>query len=332
MTKKFNIPFVNCHTHASMIAFRGLAEDMTLDKWLNDCIWPKEAENVNQKFVYKNSLLAIKEMKKNNISIFADMYFFEMETARACEKLKMHAVLGEGILDFKTPSAENSEKALKITRKLLEKYKNNQYIKISVCPHSIYTVSKKTLIKAKELAKKYNSIYHIHLSETKKEFDDCVKKNKCTPVEYLNNLNILDNMTLLAHCVYLTDNDIKILAEKKVNVCHCPHSNLKLGSGIAPISKMIDAGINVCLGTDGPASSNRLDILEAGKFAGLLQKGITNDASVLPGKLILEMMSVNGLKALHINEINGKTIKHIQRQIDEMKDYSFIYNLNINEL
>jgi 5-methylthioadenosine/S-adenosylhomocysteine deaminase len=332
MKKKFNIPFVNCHTHVSMIAFRGLAEDMTLHKWLNDYIWPSEAKNVNEKFVYKNSNIAIKEMRKNHISVFADMYFFEDQTARVCEKLKMHAVLGEGILDFKTPSANTSEDALKITENLLEKYKNNKYIKIAVCPHSIYTVSKKVLIKAKELAKKYNAIYHIHLSETKKEFDDCKNQNNCTPVEYLNNLNILDDMTLLAHCVYLTDNDIKILAEKNVNVCHCPLSNLKLGSGIAQVSKMINAGINVCLGTDGPASSNRLDILEAGKFAGLLQRGITGDASILPGKKILEMMSVNGLKALHINEINGKTINQIQKQIDEISDYSFIYNLNINEL
>lgn len=330
--KKFNIPFINCHTHCAMIAFRGLAEDMTLEKWLNDYIWPEEAKNVNPKFVYKNSLLAIKEMKKNNISVFADMYFFEECTAKACEKLKMRAVLGEGILDFKTPSAENAVEALKITEKLLEKYKNNKYVRICVSPHSIYTVSKEILIKTKELAKKYNTIYHIHLSETKKEFDDCVKQNNCTPVEYLNNLNILDNMTLLAHCVYLNDNDIKILSQKRVSVCHCPLSNLKLGSGIAQISKMIGVGINVCLGTDGPASSNRLDILEVGKFAGLLQKGITHDASVLPAKKILEMMSINGLKALHINEINGKTIEDIQKQINNIKDYSFIYNLNINEL
>lgn len=317
---------VNAHTHAAMVAFRGMAEDMPLKIWLEKHIWPAEAKMVKPSFVYRNTKEAIREMKKNGIGAFCDMYFFEDEVARAAKEFKMRVVIGEVILDFPTPSAKNAGVALEITEKLLQKYKNDPYVSVAVAPHSIYAVSKENLIKAKKLAKKYNAPYHIHLAETKFEFDECKKKNKCTPVEYLDKLKLLDERAILAHCVWLTEKDIKILAKRKANVVHCPLSNLKLGSGIAPVSKMMAAGINVCLGTDGAASSNRLDIFEAGKYAALLQKGITNDPTKLPAKKVIEVMTINGMKALGIGELGGKKIKNIKKDISKSKSHSLLYS------
>jgi len=332
MKKIIRLPLVNAHTHAAMIAFRGLAEDLPLKQWLEENIWPMEREKVSPGFVYKNTKKAILEMQKNGIQAFCNMYFFEDEAARAAEELKMHAILGEAIIDFPTPSCQTPEEAFEIIENQLKKYQGHQYVKIGVIPHSIYTVCEDNLLKAKRLAKKYDAIFHIHLAETQEEFETCQEKNGVTPVGYLEKLGILDEKTILAHCVWVTDEDIDILARRKVNVAHCPLSNLKLGSGIAPIHKMIKKGVNVALGTDGAASSNRLDIWEAGKFAVLLQKGITEDPAVLTTKQAIEMMTVNGLKALGIKEINGKNIPNIQNEIDKIKKLDLLYSHHINEL
>jgi 5-methylthioadenosine/S-adenosylhomocysteine deaminase len=326
MKNNFNLPLVNAHTHAAMVAFRGMAEDLPLGEWLEKYIWPSEAKLVKPRFVYENTKKAILEMRKNGIEAFCDMYFFEEEVARAAKELKMQVVIGEGILDFPTPSAKNADEALEISEKLLKKYKNDKYVKAAVAPHSIYAVSGKNLVKAKKLARKYNAPFHIHMAETKFEFDQCKKKNKCTPIEYLDRLKILDEKSVLAHCVWVTDEDIKILARRKASVVHCPLSNLKLGSGIAPISKMIAEGVNVCLGTDGPASSNRLDIFEAGKFATLLQKGIANDPTRIPAKMAVEMMTINGMKALGMREIGGKKISDVRKELGKIKDFAFLYS------
>lgn len=332
MKKKFSLPLVNAHTHAAMVGFRGMAEDVPLQKWLNDYIFPAERERVNPSFVYEQTKIAIKEMQRNGIRVFSDMYFFEEEVAKAAEELKMKAVIGEGILDFPAPSAKTPQEALGIAAKLLERYKDSEYISVAVAPHSIYTVSADNLLKAKDLAKKYGAIYHIHLAETKLEFEECLKKNETTPVGFLEKLGVLDDKTVLAHCVWLTDEDIDILAKRKVKVAHCPLSNLKLGSGIAPVAKMIDKGIIVAIGTDGAASSNRLDVWEAGKIASLLQKGMLNDPTKIPAKEAVKMMTVNGLKALGIEEIDGKAIADIERELSDGGDYGFLYELNAGEM
>lgn len=334
MEKKvnFTLPLVNAHTHLAMIAFRGKAEDLPLKEWLEKYIWPWEKEKVNRKFVYQQTKLAIEEMKKNGIKVFNDMYFFEEEVAKAAKELGMKAVIGEGIIDFPTPSAKNPKEAFEITENLLIKYQNDPQISVAVAPHSIYTVCEENLIKAKELAKKYQALYHLHLGETKWEFEECLKKYQTTPVGYLEKLGLLDEKTILAHCVWLTAEDIEILAERKVKVVHCPLSNLKLGSGISPVAKMIEKGINVALGTDGPASSNRLDIWEAGKIAALLQKGINYDATKIPASEAVKMMTLNGLKALDIKEIEGKSFSEIEKEFFKNKNYNFLYELNVEEL
>lgn len=332
MKKDFNLPLINAHTHAAMIGFRGLIEDVPLKEWLEEYIWPAEKKKTTPEFVYEQTKKAITEMKRNGIKAFGDMYFFEREVARAAKEMKIKVVIGEGIIDFPTPSAKTPLEALKTTEDLLRKYQNDPYVTVAVTPHSIYTVCKENLILAKKLARKYNTIFHIHLAETKQEFKECLKRNKTTPVGYLDGLGLLDEKTVLVHCVWVTDEDIDILTERKVKVVHCPLSNLKLGSGIAPVAKMIEKGICVALGTDGAASSNRLDIWEAGKVAALLQKGINQDTGKLPVKEVIKMMTINGMRALSIKELDGKSMKEIEKEIKETKDFNFLYELNVNEL
>lgn len=332
MKKKFILPLVNAHTHAAMVGFRGTAEDLPLQRWLDERIFPAERKQADRSFVYEQTKAAIKEMRRNGIQAFSDMYVFEEEVARAAEELKMKAVIGEGIAEFSKLSGRTSKESLEITEKLLNKYKNSEYISVAVAPHSTYTVSEDDLLRAKKLSRKYGAIYHIHLAETKMEFEECLKKNKATPVGFLERLGVLDDKTVLIHCVWLTDKDIEILAKRKVNVVHCPLSNLKLGSGVAPVAKMLEQGITVALGTDGAASSNRLDIWEAGKIASLLQKGISNDPTKIPAKEAVKMMTVNGLKALGIKEIRGKTIIDIEKEWSDGGDYNFLYELNAEDI
>lgn len=332
MKQKFNLPLVNAHTHAAMVAFRGVAEDIPLDKWLNEYIWPAEKENVSPDFVYEKTKEAISEMKKNGIGVFADMYFFEEKVAEAAREAGVGAVIGGAILDFPTPEAKNPEEWLKIAEQLLIKYRNDSLIKVAVTPHSIYAVSEKNLLKASKLAEKYDAMIHIHVAETKKEFDECLKKTGLSPVAYLDKLGLIKEKSILAHCVWVTDEDIEIMYKRKANVVHCPLSNLKLGSGIAPISKMMEKGINVCLGTDGAASSNRLDIWEAGKFASLIQKGANLDSSKIKTKEIVRMMTINGLKALGFSEFGGRSLKEMEKEIENEKDYNYLYELNSNEI
>ncbi|MFA5086047.1 MAG: amidohydrolase [Candidatus Paceibacterota bacterium] len=320
---RFDLPLINAHAHAAMIGFKGKAEDLPLDRWLNDVIWPLEAKEVNPSFVYEQTKAAIKEMKENGISAFMDMYFYEEEVARACEEEGVTVVLGEGLVDIR--GQEVFDKDLEKTETLLKRYKDHPLIKVSVAPHSPYTVSGPNLVKAKELAREYGVVYQIHVSETEKEVKESLEKYGMTPVAYLDSLGVLDSKTVLVHCIHLTDEDISLIVSRKCFVVHCPLSNLKLGSGIAPVAKLLEAGAIVALGTDGSASSNRLDIWEAGKFAALLQKGINQNASLLPVKEVVKMMTVNGMKALGLEKVDGKTVEEVEREI-ERGDFSWFYD------
>jgi len=326
MSNNFNLPLVNAHCHAAMIAFRGRAEDKPLKEWLEKYMWPMEEKEVNLEMVRVQTKKAIQEMKANKIAFFVDMYSFQDQVAKAAIEENMPVMIGPVLIDFST-SYKNFDQGMEIAENLLIKYQNHNLVKVSVAPHAIYTVSAKHLVEAKKLARKYDAIYQIHCAETKQELDDCLKKNNKTPVQYLNELGVLDEKTLLAHCVWLNDKDIEILAEKQVKVVHCPLSNLKLGSGIAPIAKMLKNNVLVCLGTDGPASSNRLDIWEAGKFAALIQKGANLDPALLPAKTVIKMMTVNGMKALGIEKLNDKTLAEWENEINQ-QDFSHLYHLN----
>ncbi|MDD4409114.1 MAG: amidohydrolase [Candidatus Pacebacteria bacterium] len=324
---KFRLPLINAHCHASMVAFRGKGEGLSLHDWLNDCIWPLESKMINPEFIYLHALEAIKEMQENGIRAFMDMYFFEEEVARASEELKMYAVLGEGLIDLK--GQEVFDKDLEKTRSLLDKFKNSEYISVSVAPHSPYTVNSDNLVKAKKVAREYDAIYQIHVAETKQEYDNSLRERGVTPIKYLDNLGVLDSKTVLIHCVWLNDEDIDIIARRGCKVAHCPLSNLKLGSGIAPIAKMIEAGIVVSIGTDGAASSNRLDIWEAGKFASLLQKGINYDPQLITSKQAIEMMTLNGVMALGLED--KFDINEMRREIND-NEYDCLFHLQSKDI
>ncbi len=327
-----SFPFVNTHTHAAMVGFRGLAEDLPLKVWLEEYVWPMERERVTPEFIYEQTKKAICEMQKNNIRAFCDMYFFEEKVAQAAIELGMHVMLGEVILDYPTPSAKNAEEALMTTEALLKKYASHPLVTVAVAPHSVYALSKENLSKAKELADKYEAPVHIHCSETKGEVEDCLEKHGLTPVAYLDRLGLLNERCILAHCVWLSDDDIGLIAARKANVAHCPISNLKLGSGIAPIAKLLEKKVNVALGTDGAASSNRLDIWEAGKYAALLQKGITNDPANISLEDAYEMMSVNGMKALNLHSLYNMDDEKIKKAIAAMNNRAVLYEKNVEQI
>lgn len=331
MTIQFPYPLINAHTHAAMVAFRGLAEDLGLEEWLTRHIWPLERQLTPEK-VYQSTRAAIREMRTNGIRLFADMYFFQEQVAQAAIDEAMPVVLGEGLLDFPTPSSPTPEEALATTERLIRTYQNHPLVSVAVAPHAIYTVSRDNLMKAKELAVRYDVPFHIHVAETEKEVQDCINTHDATPIGYLAEAGILDHRTILAHAVWLTDADIALIARAESHVVHCPLSNMKLASGIAPITRLLAAGVNVALGTDGAASSNRLDIWEAGKIAALLAKVASQDPASITARDAVRMMTVNGMRALGITEIEGQTPDHWASRIARHPGFEFLYQLQSRDL
>jgi len=287
---------VNCHCHSAMTLFRGYADDLPLKEWLEKKIWPLEAK-LTKEDVYWGTKLACLEMIKTGTTCFNDMYWSEEASVEAAEEMGVRAKIGLVVLDFlPMGKRENIEKYWNIFKR--KKFKT---VTFSIAPHSIYTVSKESLIWAKNFAKRNNLLLHIHLSETEKEVKDCQKKYKLRPVEYLNKIGFLNQDCLLAHSIWLSEKEIKILTQKRCNVVYNPCSNMKLASGVFPYKKIKKAGINICLGTDGPASNNNLDLFEEMKFAGLLQKVKEKDPTVASASEIFEIATKNGAKALKIN-------------------------------
>lgn len=292
--------FVNSHSHIAMTILRGMAENLPLETWLNEYIFPRESK-LTEEMIYWASLLGCWEMIKSGISIVADMYLFEDKVIEAVKSCGMKALAGEGLFDFPSPNYGKLENGFKITEELLIKYQHDDNIKISVTPHALYTCSLDTVQKANELALKYNAIMSIHLSES--EHENKIIKNKYdrTPVDLLYFEGILNEKTLAAHCVWISDDEIDMLSEKNVKISHCPVSNLKLGSGIAPLIKLLENDIMVSIGTDGPASNNKLDILQDMKFASILEKGIRKNPLKPTSENIFKMATLNGALSLGFN-------------------------------
>ena len=287
---------INCHGHSAMTLFRGYADDLPLKEWLEKKIWPLEAK-LNREDVYWGTKLACLEMIKTGTTCFNDMYWSEEASVEAAEEMGIRAKIGLVVLDFlPMGKRENIEKYWNIFKR--KKFKT---VTFSIAPHSIYTVSKESLVWAKNFAKKNNLLLHIHLSETEKEVKDCQKKYKLRPVEYLNKIGFLNQDCILAHSIWLSEKEIKILTQRRCNVVYNPCSNMKLASGIFPYKKIRKAGINICLGTDGPASNNNLDLFEEMKFGALLQKVKEKDPTVASASEIFEIATKNGAKALRIN-------------------------------
>ena len=295
---------VNTHTHLSMTLFRGLADDLSLDSWLNDHIWPMEA-NLNGDYCYIGALLGAVELIKSGTTTFSDMYFYMEDVARAVDEAGIRAVLSYGMIDF--GDAERREAEIKEN---LDLFKNcngmaDGRIKVFFGPHSPYTASEELLIKVRQLADEYNMGIHIHVSETQKEINDISEEKGLRPFEYLDKIGFLGPDVLAAHCVWLSDEEIDIIKKNNVKVSHNPCSNMKLASGIAPISKLLEKDVCVSIGTDGASSNNNLDLIEELKTASLLQKVSTLDPNVLNSHEALAMGTINGAEALGLSDEIG---------------------------
>ncbi|WP_407377490.1 amidohydrolase family protein [Methanobrevibacter sp.] len=304
-TGKILLPgFINTHTHLSMTLFRGLADDLSLDSWLNDHIWPMEA-NLNGDYCYIGALLGAIELIKSGTTTFSDMYFYMEDVARAIDEAGIRAVLSYGMIDF--GDAERREAEIKENLTLFENCNGmaDGRIKVFFGPHSPYTASEELLIKVRELANEYNMGIHIHVSETQKEINDVSEEKGLRPFEYLDKIGFLGPDVIAAHCVWLSDEEIEIIKKNDVKISHNPCSNMKLASGIAPVSKLIENDICVSIGTDGASSNNNLDLIEELKTASLLQKVSTLDPNVVNSHEAIAMGTIKGAEALGLSDEIG---------------------------
>jgi len=291
---------INCHTHVSMTLFRGIAEDKPLDVWLKETIWPLESK-LTPKDVYAGALLGCLEMIKGGTTCFADMYFHEGMVAKAAVESGLRCVLAPGI--FEAGNKMRGKKLLKEAVKFAENFNGyaNGRIKTMLGPHAAYSCSRELLAKIKENAFRLGVGVHTHLAESKAMFEE----PSCSEAEYLEKLGFFDVHVVAAHCINLSRNDMSILSKHGVNVVHAPVANMKLGLGAARIKELMDFGVNVSLGTDGPASNNSLDMFETLKFAALLQKLTYQNPTVMPAYTVLRMATINGAKALGLEKDVG---------------------------
>lgn len=296
---------INTHTHAAMVYFRGIADDQPLKEWLENHIWPAENRWLSPEFISDAVELACLEMLKGGITTYNDMYFHEDAAAEASRRVGMRAVLGAGILDFPTKSARTLDEYFHNAESFIKNCKGDSLITPCIAPHALYTCGTETLKVAKRIANTHDIPIHIHLSETKWEMEEIRNRHGMMPVEYLESLGFLDERVLAAHCVWLTDHEIEILARRGVGVSHCIESNLKLASGIAPVVKMLKAGVKVTFGTDGAASNNDLNILSEMSTAAKLHKAVSGDPTALDAKTALLMATRWGAEVLGLGKFTG---------------------------
>lgn len=301
--------FINTHTHAAMTLFRGLADDLPLMDWLQNHIWPAEAAHVNDQFVQLGTELAIAEMLRSGTTCFNDMYFFPDTVARTAEKAGVRATTGLIVLDFPTQWASNADEYIEKGLAIHDQYRSSELIKTAFAPHAPYTVSDDPLSRIRVLADELDIPIHMHVHETASEVNDAVNATGKRPIQRLDELGLLSPSLMAVHMTQLDDAEIELIATSGSHVVHCPESNLKLASGFAPISKLVHAGVNVALGTDGAASNNDLSMLGEMRTAALLAKGVAQDATALPAHKVLEMATINGARALGIDAITGSLEK-----------------------
>src|SRR5580704_14968413 len=298
--------FINGHTHVPMTLFRGLHDDVTLTDWLYKYIFPAEAKNVNEEFVRWGTRLAAAEQIRAGVTTFADMYYFEDAVAEETKKAGMRGVLGETFIDFPAPDNKSNAEMMAYTEKFLKRWQGDALIHAAPAPHSIYTCSKKTIQDAAELAKKYHAPLLMHVSEMKKEWEDSEKANGMSPVAYLEKIGVLAPNLVAAHCIFVDAADRKLLTERGVGCVHNPSSNMMIASGVSPVPEMRAAGVAVGLGTDGPAGSNNdLDLMEEIDLAAKLAKISKMDPLALGAKAVVEMATIDGARALHMEKEIG---------------------------
>ena len=296
---------INAHTHAAMALFRGLADDLPLEEWLNSHIFPAE-RHLDYQFVYWGTRLAVAEMLLSGTTTFCDMYLFTDAVAQAAVDTGIRAVVGEVLYDFPSPNYGKPENGLKFTEELCRTYQGHPRVRVAVEPHAVYTCSPDLLEKSKALADKYNTRWIIHLSETAKEVADCLEHYGDTPVGHLNRLGLLTRNTVADHAVALTDRDLDLLAASGAGVAHCPESNMKLASGMAPVADLLARGVPVGLGTDGCASNNNLDMLSEMDTAAKLAKVRGLDPTALPAREALALATRSGARVLGLEGEVGR--------------------------
>ncbi|MEW6266685.1 MAG: amidohydrolase [Thermodesulfobacteriota bacterium] len=296
---------VNAHTHVAMTCLRGLADDLPLMTWLHDHIFPAEAKLTGE-MVYWGTLLGCAEMIMSGTTFFCDMYLFEHEVARAVEKAGLRALVGEVLYDFPSPNYGPPEEGLKYTARLIEQYQGHDLVGIAVEPHALYTCSPDLLTACRDLAEKHRVPLITHLSENREEVAATRAKYGCTPVNHLENLGLLSPNLIADHCVVLDEEEISLLARRGVRVAHNPGSNMKLASGVAPAPELIAAGVPVALGTDGPASSNNLDLFSVMDITAKLHKVVRGDPTIMEAETVLNMATNQGGKVLGRDGLTGR--------------------------
>jgi 5-methylthioadenosine/S-adenosylhomocysteine deaminase len=297
---------INTHTHAAMSLFRGIADDLRLQDWLEKFIFPAEARNVSADFVRWGTRLGCLEMLLGGTTTFTDMYYFEDVVAETAREAGMRGVLGETIIRFPVADNKTPEDALRYTESYIQRFRNDPLIVPAVAPHALYTNSDETLKASRALANRYGVPLVIHLAETRKEVDDSLAARHMTPTKVLDTLGVFSGRTVAAHCVWVNEADQAILKARSVGVAHCPSSNMKLASGVAPVVRMLGQGIAVGLGPDGPAGSNNdFNMFEEMDLAAKLAKVTALDPQVLPATTALEMATIRGARVLGMDKLIG---------------------------
>ena len=289
---------INTHTHAPMVLYRGLADDLPLMEWLNNYIFPAESKTVSPEFVRAGTRLAALEMIESGTTTFADMYYFEEEIARETRSAGLRGVLGQTVIQFPVADAKTPADALARAETFINEFKGDPLITPAVAPHAIYTLDGPTLRAARELSKRHDVPTLIHLAESRDETKVAEERRASSPVAYLEGLGFLGPGVVGAHGVWVSDADIQVLKMRNVGISHNPESNMKTASGVAPILKYLRAGVSIGLGTDGAASNNDLDMFEAMRVAALLAKHESADPSTLSARTVLEMATIRGARAL----------------------------------
>ncbi len=296
---------INSHTHAAMSLLRGIADDIPLMDWLNNHIWPVEAEHMSEEFVGDGTQLAIAEMLLGGTTCFNDMYFFPDVVAQKAQQCGMRAVVGMIVIDFPSAWAKDSDDYFRKGTDVHDQCKQLPLVTTALAPHAPYTVSDDNLTRARILADELMVPVHIHLHETTHETQESSNMLGMRPLQRLQELGLASPRLLAVHMTDLTDDEISDIATQGVNVVHCPESNLKLNSGFCPVGKLLKAGVNVALGTDGAASNNDLDMFSEMQTAALLAKAVADSSTALPAHTAIEMATINGAKALGLEEVTG---------------------------
>lgn len=296
---------VNTHSHSPMVYFRGLADDLPLKEWLEEHIWPAEKKWLSPAFVADASELAFLEMLKSGITSCNDMYFYGDELAAAAKRIGIRAVIGAGILDFPTSTAQNAAEYLEKAEAFISRWKDDRLVTPCIAPHSAYACSPETLQKAKALSEKHSVRLHIHLSETEWEVGELMALYQSRPVNFLDSIGLFDESVTAAHCIWVEDEEIEIMAKRGVNVSHCMESNLKLASGFAPVASMLAQGIRVTFGTDGAASNNDLNILSEMSTTAKVHKALSKDPTILSARRVMLMATRWGAEAIGLGDVTG---------------------------